>query len=231
MQRKLKTYCYGLFSGQANQNSLMFWDETVSNKGSNQVISAAHEFFTVRRTGSSHLCWWYYCYHYHHCYLPHHSHHHCCCFRYHNHYHRLLGRPLPLLFSYYDCYYHWHYYHHHAPLRGDNTSSQMKNQYLFLYCAESVRDDGFAFYNRIDNKYSPPGHTFMENDRAFGVLSRKAKKTKIIGSSKAWMRLASKAKQPSYHTVWMDQPKVYTTTTTDSCSHDYYDYCSHYTPL
>jgi hypothetical protein len=107
----------------------------------------------------------------------------------------------------------------------------MKNQYLFLYCAESVRDDGFAFYNRIDNKYSPPGHTFMENDRAFGVLSRKAKKTKIIGSSKAWMRLASKAKQPSYHTVWMDQPKVYTTTTTDSCSHDYYDYCSHYTPL
>jgi hypothetical protein len=48
----------------------------------------------------------------------------------------------------------------------------------------------------------------MENDRAFGCLSRKAKKTKIIGSSKAWMRLASKAKKPSYHTVWMDQAKV-----------------------
>jgi hypothetical protein len=47
----------------------------------------------------------------------------------------------------------------------------------------------------------------MENDRAFGCLSRKAKKTKIIGSSKAWMALASKAKRPSYHTMWMDQPK------------------------
>ena len=137
------------------------------------MISSAREFFTVRRTGATHLRWW-----------------------------------------------------------GDNTSSQMKNQFLFLYCAELVRDDGFAFYHRIDNKYSPPGHTFMvrtscccvspgltdsisyktlasgqENDRAFGVLSRKAKKTKVIGSSKAWMALASKAKKPAYHTMWMGQPK------------------------
>jgi hypothetical protein len=65
-------------------------------------------------------------------------------------------------------------------------------------------------FDRVDMKYSPPGyaphththththahthtthnrHTFMENDRCFGGVSRKAKKTKLIGSSKAWMNL------------------------------------------
>jgi hypothetical protein len=102
--RKQKTYCYGLFSGQAEQNSLCFWNETIAKKGCNEVISAAHEFFTVRNTGSSMLSWW-----------------------------------------------------------GDNTSSQMKNQFLALYANELVRDDGFAFYHRVDLKFSPPGHTFMEN--------------------------------------------------------------------
>ena len=53
--------------------------------------------------------------------------------------------------------------------------------------------------------HSPPGHTFMENDRAFGVISRKAKKQKVIGSSKAWMKLARKAKRTNYHTMWMGQ--------------------------
>ena len=146
--RKLKTYCYGLYSGQAEQNSLCFWDETIAAKGCNEVISSAHEFFTIRRTGASHLAWW-----------------------------------------------------------GDNTSSQMKNQFLMLYNNELVREDGFSFYQRIDNKYSPPGHTFMENDRAFGVIARKAKKTAVIGSPKAWMRLAAKAKAPKYHTMFLDQPK------------------------
>jgi hypothetical protein len=47
----------------------------------------------------------------------------------------------------------------------------------------------------------------MENDRAFGVLSRSAKKTRTIGSSKAWMKVAKLAKKPAYHTLWMDQPK------------------------
>jgi hypothetical protein len=47
----------------------------------------------------------------------------------------------------------------------------------------------------------------QENDRAFGVLSRAAKKTKVIASSKSWMRLAAKAKgQPDpYHTAWLDR--------------------------
>jgi hypothetical protein len=98
--RKLKTYCYGLFSGQADQNTMCFYDETIANKGCNEVISCAQQFFTLRRTGATHLCWW-----------------------------------------------------------GDNTSSQMKNQFLMLYANELVRDDGFSFYHRIDNKYSPPGHT------------------------------------------------------------------------
>ena len=146
--RKLKTYCYGLYSGQAEQHTLAFWDETIANKGSNEVISSAHEHFVKRATGSTQLAWW-----------------------------------------------------------GDNTSSQMKNQFLMLYANELAHDDGFGFYERIDNKYSPPGHTFMENDRAFGVISRKAKRTKVIGSSKAWMRLAEKAKQPKYHTLWMDRLK------------------------
>jgi len=41
------------------------------------------------------------------------------------------------------------------------------------------------------------------------VLSRAAKKTKVIASSKSWMRLAAKAKgQPDpYHTAWLDRSK------------------------
>jgi hypothetical protein len=40
------------------------------------------------------------------------------------------------------------------------------------------------------------------------VLSRVAKKTKVIGSSKSWMRLAAKAKDPDpYHTSWLDRSK------------------------
>jgi hypothetical protein len=147
--RKLKTYAYGLFSGQANRHSLLFWDEQVSNKGANEVLSASNEFFMKRRTGATHLAWW-----------------------------------------------------------ADNTSSQLKNQFMMLFCNESVRDDGLAYYNRLDNKYSPPGHTFMENDRAFGALSRAANKTKVIGSSKSWVRLAAKVKQPApYHTAWLERSK------------------------
>jgi hypothetical protein len=100
--RKLKTYAYGLFSGQANRHSLLFWDETVSNKGANEVLSASNEFFVKRRTGATHLAWW-----------------------------------------------------------ADNTSSQLKNQFMMLFCNEAVHDDGLAYFHRLDNKYSPPGHTFM----------------------------------------------------------------------
>jgi hypothetical protein len=148
--RKLKTYCYGLYSGQAEQHTLGFWDETMAKKGPNEVISCAHRFFVLRNTGATQLSWW-----------------------------------------------------------GDNTSSQLHNQYLMLYNAELVHADGFSYFHRIDNKYSPPGHTFMENDRAFGVISRKAKKKKLIGSSKAWMKLAQKSKQPNYHTMWMDREESF----------------------
>jgi hypothetical protein len=144
--RKLNTYCYGLYSGQAGQHTLGFWDETMAKKGANEVISCAHRFFVLRNTGATQVSWW-----------------------------------------------------------GDNTSSQMHNQYMMLYNNELVHEDGFTYFHRIDNKYSPPGHTFMENDRAFGVISRKAKRTKVIGSSKAWMKLAKKSKQPNYHTMWMDR--------------------------
>jgi hypothetical protein len=147
--RKLKTYAYGLFSGQANRHSLLFWDETVSNKGANEVLSDSNEFFMKRRTGATQLAWW-----------------------------------------------------------ADNTSSQLKNQFMMLFCNDAVHDDGLAYYHRLDNKYSPPGHTFMENDRAFGALSRASKKIKVIGSSKSWMRLAAKVKQPApYHTAWLDRTK------------------------
>jgi hypothetical protein len=146
----------------------------VAQKGSNEVLSSAHEFFVKRKTGTTRLNWW-----------------------------------------------------------GDNTSSQMKNQFMMLYANELAHDDGFDFFTRIDNKYSPPGHTFMvhptraraptsrphthlahttrtrsqENDRAFGVISRKAKKTKVIGSTKAWMELAKTAKQPNYHCIDMLREK------------------------
>ena len=100
--RKLRTFCYGLFSGQANRHSLAFWDETVSQKGANEVISAAHNFFMLRRTGATQLAWW-----------------------------------------------------------ADNTSSQIKNWIWMLYSNELARDDGFGYYNRLDGKFSPPGHTFM----------------------------------------------------------------------
>jgi hypothetical protein len=45
-----------------------------------------------------------------------------------------------------------------------------------------------------------------QSDRAFGCISRKAKKTTVVGSSKAWMRLAqeSKAAPDNYHTMWME---------------------------
>jgi hypothetical protein len=45
----------------------------------------------------------------------------------------------------------------------------------------------------------------QENDRCFGVISRKAKKANVIGSSQAWMRLARRSKQPNYHVMWMER--------------------------
>jgi hypothetical protein len=164
--RKMNTYCYGLFSGQASQHSLCFWNETVAQKGSNEVLSSAHEFFVKRKTGTTRLNWW-----------------------------------------------------------GDNTSAQLKNQFMMMYCNELTHDEGFTFFTRVDNKYSPPGHTFMvhththththtraltqsqENDRAFGVISRRAKKAKVIGSTKAWMDLAKTAKQPNYDCIDMKKEK------------------------
>jgi hypothetical protein len=77
-------------------------NETIAQKGSNEVLSSAHEFYIKRKTGASRLNWW-----------------------------------------------------------GDNTSSQMKNQFMMMYANELAHDDGFDFFTRIDNKYSPPGHTFM----------------------------------------------------------------------
>jgi hypothetical protein len=47
----------------------------------------------------------------------------------------------------------------------------------------------------------------QENDRAFGVISRQAKKTKVIGSTKAWMNLAKKSKQPNYDCIDMTREK------------------------
>jgi hypothetical protein len=45
--------------------------------------------------------------------------------------------------------------------------------------------------------------------RSFGGLSRRAKQTTVIGSSKAWMRLAAKVKQQTnkHKVVWMDRTK------------------------
>jgi hypothetical protein len=96
--RKLSTFCYGLYSAQADQHSLAFWNESIAGKGSNEVLSAAHNFFIRRRTGSTHLVW---------------------------------------------C--------------ADNTGAQIKNWSGVLYKNELVRTDGFAYYKRIDMKYSPPG--------------------------------------------------------------------------
>jgi hypothetical protein len=98
----MNSYCYGLFSGQTSQHSLCFWNETVAQKGANEVLSSAHEFFVKRKTGTTRLNWW-----------------------------------------------------------GDNTSAQMKNQFMMMYCNELTHDGGFTFFTRVDNKYSPPGHTFM----------------------------------------------------------------------
>jgi hypothetical protein len=55
--RKMNTYCYGIFSGMANQHSLCWWNETVAQKGSNEVLSSAHEFFVKRKTGATRLNW------------------------------------------------------------------------------------------------------------------------------------------------------------------------------
>jgi hypothetical protein len=46
------------------------------------------------------------------------------------------------------------------PRYADNTSSQIKNWDGVLYKNELCT--GFAFYDRLDMKFSPPGHTFME---------------------------------------------------------------------
>jgi hypothetical protein len=51
--------------------------------------------------------------------------------------------------------------HVHTHRSGDNTSSQMHNSYLMMYNNELCRTDGFGYFHRLDNKYPPPGHTFM----------------------------------------------------------------------
>ena len=144
--RKLRTFLYGLYSGQAQTHTLAFWDETIADKGSNACLSAAYQHFTVRNTGANALAWW-----------------------------------------------------------VDNTSAQIKNKSGILFAEELTRVDGFNFFRRVDLRCSPPGHTFMENDRMFGVLSTKAKHSPMIASSKSWLRLATTIRNPGVHTLWMQQ--------------------------
>jgi hypothetical protein len=146
--RKLRTFCYGIWSAQANQHTLAFWSEREAKNGSNEVLSAMHQHFVTRRTGSTHAIW-----------------------------------------------------------SADNTSAQAKNKNVILYCSELVRPHGFHFFDRLDQKFPEVGHSFMENDRAFGALSQKAKKKKVIASPKQWMKLARRCKRPPFHAMWMEQDR------------------------
>ena len=132
--RKLNTYCYGIYSGQADTHTLAFWSEKEAKKGSNEVISALHHHQLTRNTSATHLIAW-----------------------------------------------------------GDNTSSQLKNQFVMLYRAELAHPGGLALYERVDSKFGPPGHTFLDNDRAFGQLRQRANKVQTLGSTKAWLKLAQRA--------------------------------------
>lgn len=145
--RKLNTYCYGIYSGQADTHTLAFWSEKEAKKGSNEVISALHHHQLTRNTSATHLIAW-----------------------------------------------------------GDNTSSQLKNQFVMLYRAELAHPGGLALYERVDSKFGPPGHTFLDNDRAFGQLRQRANKVQTLGSTKAWLKLAQRARvTPRFNATLLPQ--------------------------
>ena len=142
--RKLRTYMYGIFSGQANRHSLAFWDETMVTL----PLAPLHRP-TPNWTGEegmqrgSHL----------HPPFP-------CPTKHREHTSELVTAYTDAhTATTIDTHARW----------GDNTTAQMHNSHVMLYNNECVREDGFSYFRRIDNKYSPPGHTFMEVRNSLSV--------------------------------------------------------------
>ncbi len=151
----------------------------VAQKGVNNVLSAVHHHLTTRATGARHLIWW--------------------------------GDSAP---GQLKNFVHMHYC---VELCHPRANIRM--------------------FDRVDAKFPPVGHTFLvrfltfahtyahicmdvsirtqcslvtlaqENDRAFGILKRRAKNMRIIPSSRTWMRVAKTAKAaPPFHCLWLEQP-------------------------
>ena len=75
----------------------------------------------------------------------------------------------------------------------DGTSSQLKNTSTLLYLLHRTDSSSPLYkYERISLKYSPPGHTFMAPDRAFGNVSKQLKKIEVIGDPKELMEVINK---------------------------------------
>jgi hypothetical protein len=141
---------YGMYSGQANQHSLAFWDETMVTRSLPHPLP----LYTCRRCFESMVT--------PECRLSFQAKTGCnevltCIHRFH------------VLRNTGSTHLNWSQ-RTHTPTTiinthgrwGDNTTAQIHNSHVMLYNNEAVREDGFSFFRRIDNKYSPPGHTFME---------------------------------------------------------------------
>jgi hypothetical protein len=57
--RILSTYTYSIYSAAHNQHSLYFWNETIGEKGVNNVISAEYDHHMKQGSGAQHLRVWF----------------------------------------------------------------------------------------------------------------------------------------------------------------------------
>lgn len=56
--RKMNTYLYGIWAGQAQQHTFAFWNETMAKKGSAEVISSLYQHLITRGTSATHGIFW-----------------------------------------------------------------------------------------------------------------------------------------------------------------------------
>jgi hypothetical protein len=154
--RHLRVSNYGVFSGQENTGYMHFWDEVTAKKGPDNCLSVVLHHLWTQGTGASSLCWWAdnypgtsICANVCVC---------VCVF-----FHVCLGVWVCF------CMCVW------VSLTG-----QVKNMATLCFCDHLVQEESpFHLFDRVDLKFSPPGHTFMMLDRLFGVVKQRARRRQV----------------------------------------------------
>ena len=141
--RILQTYTYGIYSHARRQHSIYMWNETIGEKGVNNVLSAEHDHHMNQGTGAKYLKLWF-----------------------------------------------------------DGCPGQMQNWTAIMYHLY-ITDPYFGgrMYERLDECLPIKGHSYMENDRAFGHIIQESKGFKTISDYFEWMNIAKNASNANPYRV------------------------------